>query len=104
MKTTHAYVAPAIGSTQSKVSMEAWEQSLERYNEGKHLEAFHLLLDHLNPGFRAKYGNADGTEFHIPHGAILVISSSATDGWRSMPISSVSPKRAAWPCCARSPT
>ena len=46
MKTTHAYVAPAIGSTQSKVSMEAWEQSLERYNEGKHLEAFHLLLDH----------------------------------------------------------
>ena len=28
MKTTHAYVAPAIGSTQSKVSMEAWEQSL----------------------------------------------------------------------------
>ena len=72
MKTTHAYVAPAIGSTQSKVSMEAWEQSLERYNEGKHLEAFHLLLDHLNPGFRAKYGNADGTEFHIPHGSILV--------------------------------
>ena len=45
MKITHAYVAPAIGSTQSKVSMEAWEQSLERYNEGKHLEAFHLLLD-----------------------------------------------------------
>ena len=72
MKITHAYVAPAIGSTQSKVSMEAWEQSLERYNEGKHLEAFHLLLDHLNPGFRAKYGNADGTEFHIPHGSILV--------------------------------
>ena len=58
MKTTHAYVAPAIGSTQSKVSMEAWEQSLERYNEGKHLEAFHLLLDHLNPGFRAKIGRA----------------------------------------------
>ena len=52
--------------------MEAYEQAIDRYNEGSHLEAFHLLLDHLNPEFRTKYGNAGGTEFHIPHGSILV--------------------------------
>ena len=72
MKQTPIFVAPVLDSTQSKVSTELFEQSVERYNEGKHLEAFHLLLDHLNPEFRAKYGNADGTEFHIPHGSILV--------------------------------
>lgn len=72
MKNTNRYVAPVVESTQSKMNMEAWEQSIDRYNEGRHLEAFHLLLDHLNPQFRTKYGNSDGTEFHIPHGSILV--------------------------------
>lgn len=72
MKTTHSFVTPVLDSTQSKVNMEAYEQAIDRYNEGSHLEAFHLLLDHLNPEFRTKYGNAGGTEFHIPHGSILV--------------------------------
>lgn len=72
MKITPAYVAPVLDSTQSRVDLELYEQSIDRYNEGKYLEAFHLLLDHFNPEFRAKYGNADGTEFRIPHGSILV--------------------------------
>lgn len=72
MKQTPIFVAPVLGSTQSTINTELYEQSVERYNEGKHLEAFHLLLDYLNPDFRTKYGNADGTEFHIPHGSILV--------------------------------
>ena len=72
MKTTHSFVAPVLNSTQSKVNTEAYEQAIDNYNEGKHLEAFRLLLDHLNPEFRTKYGNAEGTEFHIPHGSILV--------------------------------
>lgn len=72
MKITPAYTAPVLSSTQSKVNLETYEQSVDRYNEGRHLEALHLLLDHLNPEFRPKYGNAEGTEFHIPHGSILV--------------------------------
>lgn len=72
MKTTHAFITPVLDSTQSKVNMEAYEQAVDRYSEGQHLEAFHLLLDHLNAEFRTKYGNAEGTEFHIPHGSILV--------------------------------
>lgn len=72
MKITPAYVAPVLDSTQSRVDLELYEQSIDRYNEGEYLEAFHLLLDHFNPEFRAKYGNADGTEFRIPHGSILV--------------------------------
>lgn len=72
MKITPAYTVPILSSTQSKTETENYEQSIDRYNEGRYLEAFHLLLDHLNPEFRTRYGNADGTEFHIPHGSILV--------------------------------
>ena len=52
--------------------MEAYEKSVDLYGRGAYLEAFHSLLDYLNAGFRSKYGNAEGTEFHIPHGSILV--------------------------------
>lgn len=34
MKTTHPFVAPVLGSTQSKVNMEAYEQAIDQYNEG----------------------------------------------------------------------
>ncbi len=49
MKTTHPFVAPVLGSTQSKVNMEAYEQAIDQYNEGNYLGAFYQLLDHLNP-------------------------------------------------------
>lgn len=52
--------------------MEAYEKSVDLYGQGVYLEAFHCLLDYLNADFRSKYGNAEGTEFHIPHGSILV--------------------------------
>lgn len=52
--------------------MEAYEKSVDLYGQGAYLEAFHSLLDYLNADFRSKYGNAEGTEFHIPHGSILV--------------------------------
>ena len=72
MKLTHSFFAPALDSTQSTVDTEALDRSIDLYN-GKHcLEALHTLLDFLNPAFRGKYGNADGTQFRIPHGSILV--------------------------------
>lgn len=72
MKQTPIFIAPVLGSMQSTVDTERYEQSIERYDEGAYLEALHLLIDHLNPEFRTRCGNADGTEFHIPHGSILV--------------------------------
>lgn len=72
MKQTLSFTAPVLDSTQSKVNPEAYDQSIDCYNEGRYLESFYRLLDHLNPEFRTKYGNDDGTEFRIPHGSILV--------------------------------
>lgn len=72
MKQTFTFISPVVDSTQSPVRTEAYEQSVDLYNQGEYVQAFHSLLDYLNTGFRTKYGNADGTEFHIPHGSILV--------------------------------
>lgn len=36
------------------------------------MKSLHLLFDYINADLRPKYGNADGTEFHIPHGSIIV--------------------------------
>ncbi len=72
MKQTPIFIPPVTDSTQSSVCMEAYERSVDLYGQGAYLDAFHSLLDYLNAGFRSKYGNAEGTEFHIPHGSILV--------------------------------
>lgn len=72
MKQTPFFIPPLTDSTQSSVRMEAYEKSVDLYGQGAYLETFHSLLDYLNAGFRSKYGNAEGTEFHIPHGSILV--------------------------------
>lgn len=72
MKQTLIYVPPVVDSTQSSIHIEDFEKSVDLYNQGEYLQAFHCLLNYLNPDFRAKYGNLEGTEFHIPHGSILV--------------------------------
>lgn len=72
MKQTLTFIPPVVDSTQSPIRMEAYEQSVDLYNQGEYMQAFHSLLDYLNADFRTKYGNAEGTEFHIPHGSILV--------------------------------
>lgn len=82
MKNAMTFFPPVVRSTQSPIQLDAYDQSLELYNQGQHKQAFHSLLDYLNPDFRQKYGNEDGTEFHIPHGSILVhirISESGFD-------------------------
>lgn len=72
MKQTFTFIPPVVDSTQSSICTDAYEQSVDLYNQGQYVQAFHSLLDYLNAGFRTKYGNDEGTEFHIPHGSILV--------------------------------
>ncbi len=72
MKNTLKFLACVEDVKRQPVRREIYEQSVDLYNEGKPMEAFHRLLDFLNEGFRTKFGNEDGTEFHIPHGSIVV--------------------------------
>jgi len=59
-------------STASKVKVELWDTTLAAYDEKQYLKSFHLLMDYVNPELRAKYGNADGTAFKVPHGSVVV--------------------------------
>ncbi len=72
MKRTLPFIAPVVDSTQSAMQRDLYDKSIDLYGEEQYVEAFHTLLDHLNPEFRTKYGNAEGTEFHLPHGSIVV--------------------------------
>lgn len=72
MKQTLTFHSPIIASTQSKVDVEAFEKSTDAFEQGEHLQSFYLLLDYIDPELRSKFGNAEGTEFAVPHGSIMV--------------------------------
>lgn len=72
MKNAITYFEPVHSSTQSAFDAERYRQSVELYDNKQYTEALHTFLDSLNPKFRETYGNAEGTEFHIPHGSIVV--------------------------------
>lgn len=72
MKKTLTFNSSTIESTASKVNLEAWDASLEAFENKEFLKSFYSFLDYLNPEFRSKYGNSEGTEFNIPHGSIVV--------------------------------
>ncbi len=72
MKNTLPFIAPVEESGRKPIRREVFDRSVDLYDEGKYLEAFHCLLDYLDDGFRVQYGNEQGTEFHIPHGSIVV--------------------------------
>lgn len=82
MKKTLIFIPPVVDSARSSINVEAYEKSVDLYNQGAYLPAFHSLLDYLNADFRSKYGNTDGTEFHIPHGSILVHIFVENDSFR----------------------
>ena len=72
MKQTLTFVPSTIASTQSKMNVDAFDASLDAFDKKEYLKSFHTLLDYINPEFRSKYGNSEGTQFTIPHGSIMV--------------------------------
>ena len=72
MNKTLTFNQSTIASTASKFNDDAFDKSVQAFEEKHYKKSFELLLDYLNGGFRTKYGNADGTEFTIPHGSIIV--------------------------------
>ena len=63
---------PILSSTESKLNVEAFDASVEAFENHEYLKSFYALLDYINGDFRTKYGNVQGNEFHIPHGSIIV--------------------------------
>ena len=72
MKQTLTFNPSTISSTASRINVDAWDVSTEAFDNKEYLKSFYALLDYLNPEFRTKYGNVQGSEFSIPHGSIVV--------------------------------
>ncbi len=72
MKQTLTFIPPVIASTESKFNGEAFDASVEAFENHEYLKSFYALLDSINGDFRTKYGNVQGNEFKIPHGSIVV--------------------------------
>ena len=76
MKQALTFTPPILSSTESKLNVEAFDASVEAFENHEYLKSFYALLDYINGDFRTKYGNVQGNEFHIPHGSIIVNSVS----------------------------
>lgn len=72
MKQTLTYYTSIIGSTASKLNVEAWDMCSDAYEKKEYLKSFHTLLDYIDPEIRHKYGNTSGTEYSIPHGSMIL--------------------------------
>lgn len=72
MKQTFSYHIPVVASTAGKASEAIFDRSIEVFEKGEYLKAFHLLLDSIDKEIRVKYGNTGGTEFCIPHGPLFI--------------------------------
>lgn len=72
MKNAINYYEPVLGTTESLFNFEIFKSAIDLYQEEQYLNAFHTFLDSLNPNARKEYGNEEGTEFHIPHGSIII--------------------------------
>ena len=72
MKKNLTFNPPIITSTESKMNVDSFDTSVDAFDNKEYLNSFYALLDYINPEFRTKYGNAEGTEFNIPHGSIIV--------------------------------
>ena len=80
MKQTLTFTPSVIPSTASRLDPDAFDRSLEAFNEKRYRDSFLALLDFIGKGLRTRYGNADATAFEIPHGSIVV--RIRTDGGR----------------------
>ena len=72
MKKALTFNPPIISSTESKMNVDSFDTSVEAFDNKEYLKSFYALMDYINPEFREKYGNANGTEFSVPHGSIIV--------------------------------
>jgi hypothetical protein len=72
MNTAFTFNVSTLASTASKMNDDAFDESEKAFENKQYKQSFHALLDYINGAFRTKYGNADGTEFSIPHGSIVL--------------------------------
>lgn len=73
MKQTFTFYSPVIASNIPKRNQEAYDLSIETFENGEYVKSLHILLDSIDKNIRIKYGNPAGNEFRIPHGPVVIL-------------------------------
>ena len=60
------------GDLQGNLDTSRWTTVTNAWNAKQYKESFHYLLDYINPSLRQKHGNAEQTEFKVPHGSVII--------------------------------
>jgi hypothetical protein len=58
--------------SKSKVQRHVWQDATKLFEEGKYHESLIGLFNYVDKDLVAKRGNADKTEFNVPHGSVIV--------------------------------
>ena len=66
MKQALTFTPPILSSTESKLNVEAFDASVEAFENHEYLKSFYALLDYINGDFRTKYGMYRETNFIFP--------------------------------------
>jgi len=72
MNVTPLLLPPVIDSSTYKMDVSSWDKALDAFDAGNFKEAILTLLNYVDPELIGKTGNADSSEFIIPHGSALV--------------------------------
>jgi hypothetical protein len=49
-----------------------WAKTMDLFDKGQFRDSLMAAIDYANPTIRKKFGNADQTEFNIPHGSAVI--------------------------------
>jgi len=68
-KTIYVPQSPVPSSEEVESS---WALTMELFEKGQYRDSLLAVIDYANPTIRKKFGNAEQTEFNIPHGSAVI--------------------------------
>lgn len=72
MNKSPKYFPSVLESNRSQADIAYWDHVMDAYEAKKYKESAIGVIRYANPVLFEKYGNADKTEFNIPHGSVVV--------------------------------
>ncbi|MCX2678749.1 hypothetical protein OOZ15_02240 [Galbibacter sp. EGI 63066] len=72
MNTSPKYFPSILKSNSSQVDFTYWDRVMDFYDAKQYKETAIGVIRYANPTLFEKFGNADKTEFNIPHGSVVI--------------------------------
>lgn len=60
------------GSLKSNIDVNVWQQVQDLYDKGNYADTIRACINYIDPSIEKKFANNDRTEYHVPHGSVIV--------------------------------